>query len=87
MTVGVPVIASNRGALPEVTGGAAQVIEPDDIAGLAAAMRRYLDDPAAAAAAVERGLARARAYSWDASAATLLDLYRTLTARRTAAAR
>ena len=60
MTAGVPVIVSRRGALPEVAGDAAQIVEPDDVDGLAAAMRRYLDDPAAAAAATERGL-RARA--------------------------
>lgn len=82
MTVGVPAIVSNRGALPEVAGGAAQIIEPEDAGGLAGAMRRYLDDPPAAAAATARGLARAREYSWDASAATLVDLYRRLAAGR-----
>lgn len=75
MTVGVPTIVSRRGALPDVAGGAAQIIEPDDIQGLAAAMKRYLDDPAAAAAATARGLARARQYSWDASARTLHAAY------------
>ena len=78
MTVGVPVIVSNRGALPEVAGDAAQIVEPEDVSGLAAAMRRYLDDPSAAAAATTRGFARARAYSWDASAATLMKLYATI---------
>jgi glycosyltransferase involved in cell wall biosynthesis len=79
MTVGVPVIVSNRGALPEVTGGAAQVVEPDDMEGLANAMRRYLDDSSGAAAiAAAHGMARARAYSWDASAATLLERYHAL---------
>jgi glycosyltransferase involved in cell wall biosynthesis len=82
MTVGVPVIVSNRGALPEVTGGAAQVVEPEDADGIAAAMRRYLEDGDAAARAIERGLTRARAYSWAASAAALLDLYRELIAAR-----
>lgn len=75
MTAGVPVIASRRGALPEVAGDAAQFVEPDDIAGLARAMKRYLDDPAAAAAATAKGLARARQYSWTASADTLLAAY------------
>jgi glycosyltransferase involved in cell wall biosynthesis len=75
MTVGVPAIVSRRGALPEVAGDAAQMIEPDDVAGLAAAMKRYLDEPAVAAAAVERGLRRARLYSWDASAQALLAAY------------
>jgi alpha-1,3-rhamnosyl/mannosyltransferase len=79
MTVGVPVIVSNRGALPEVAGGAAQVVEPDDATGLAAAMCRYLTDArGAAAAAIRDGLARARHYSWDASAARLLERYRRL---------
>ena len=79
MTAGVPVIVSNRGALPEVTGGAAQVIEPDDVEGLADAMRRYLDDTrGASTTAAKQGLARAQQYSWDASAAALLERYRGL---------
>jgi glycosyltransferase involved in cell wall biosynthesis len=77
MTAGVPAIVSNRGALPEVTGGAAQIVEPDDAGGLAGAMRRYLDDSTGAAAlAAVQGFARSRHYSWDASAAALLDRYR-----------
>ena len=75
MTIGVPAIISNRGALPEVAGDAAQVLEPDDVPGLAAAMKRYLDDPASVSAATERGLRRARQFSWDASARTLLATY------------
>ena len=75
MTAGVPVIVSNRGALPEVAGDAAQIVEPDDVQGLAEAMKRYLDDPACAAAATERGLRRSRDYTWDASARTLLAAY------------
>jgi glycosyltransferase involved in cell wall biosynthesis len=79
MTVGVPVIVSNRGALPEVTAGAAQVVDADDVGGFAEAMGRYLDESnGAAATAATQGPARARHYSWDASAATLLDRYRDL---------
>jgi glycosyltransferase involved in cell wall biosynthesis len=75
MTAGVPAIVSRRGALPEVAGDAAQIVEPVDVQGLADAMKRYLDEPAAVAAATERGLRRARQYSWDASAQTLLAAY------------
>ena len=79
MTVGVPVIVSNRGALPEVTGGAARVLEPDDVGGFADAMALYLDDDrGAATSAAKHGVMRAQQYSWDASAAALLDRYRTL---------
>ena len=82
MTVGVPVIVSDRGALPEVAGGAGQIVPAEDADALAAALRRYLVEPGAAAQAVERGLARARQYSWDASAATLVGLYERLALRR-----
>jgi glycosyltransferase involved in cell wall biosynthesis len=75
MTVGVPVIVSRRGALPEVAGDAAQIVEPEDAAGFAAAMTRYLTDAGAVADAVQRGIARARVYSWDVSAKTLLTAY------------
>jgi glycosyltransferase involved in cell wall biosynthesis len=82
MTLGVPAIVSRRGALPEVAGDAAVTIEPEDVDGLTAAMRKYIDDPAAAAAAIERGWRQARTYSWDASARALLDVYRQAIARR-----
>lgn len=78
MTIGVPVIVSDRGALPEVAGGAAQVVDADDVDGFATAIMRYLDDASVAQSAVERGFARARHYSWDASAARLLERYRQL---------
>ncbi|HTM25383.1 MAG TPA: glycosyltransferase family 1 protein [Vicinamibacterales bacterium] len=73
MTVGVPVIVSNRGALPEVAGDAGPAIAPEDAQGFARAMARYLTDPGAVRAATDQGLTRSRAYSWDASARTLLD--------------
>lgn len=82
MTAGVPVIVSTGGALPEVVGDAAAAIPPDDANGFAEAMARYLTEPAAVAAAVANGLARAREYSWDASARTLLQVYRDAIARQ-----
>jgi glycosyltransferase involved in cell wall biosynthesis len=83
MTVGVPVIVSNRGALPEVTEGAAQIVEAEDAVGFADAMRRYLDDTGdAASTAIRQGLARARNYSWDASARTLITVYIDVLRRR-----
>jgi glycosyltransferase involved in cell wall biosynthesis len=82
MTVGLPVIVSDRGALPEVLGGAGQVVSADDAGGLAAAMQRYLDDPAAAAEAIRRGLDRAKAFSWDATADTLATAYTTVMRER-----
>lgn len=87
MAAGVPVVVTRAGALPEVVGDAGFVVERDDAEGLAAAMHGILTQPAAAARAAERGIQRARHYSWDASAALLLDAYRQAIARRRAKTR
>jgi alpha-1,3-rhamnosyl/mannosyltransferase len=76
MATGVPAIVSDRGALPEVGGDAVQVVKAEDVDGFAAAMRLYLTTPGAAEQAIARGIVQARRYSWDSSAAALLQRYR-----------
>jgi glycosyltransferase involved in cell wall biosynthesis len=68
MASGVPVVAADRAALPEVAGGAALLFDPDDPAAVAAALERVLYDDALAADLRERGRARARRFTWRATA-------------------
>lgn len=75
MTTGVPVIAADRGALPEVAGDAAIFFEPDDARALEAAMYTLLTDPARRQSMRERGWQRAQAFDWRASAARLRDAW------------
>ena len=75
MTLGIPVVASNRGSLPEVIGSAAPMVNPDDPDALAAAIAHVLDDPAAAASGVAAGLQRAREFSWARTAQRVYNLY------------
>ena len=75
MTIGVPVVAADRGALPEVVGDAGLLVEPDADA-LAQAMKRILDDPALAGRLRDAGIERAKRFTWEASAARLMDVYR-----------
>ncbi len=75
MALGVPVVASNRGALPEVVGDAGLLVAPDDTRGLAAAIAAVLDDPARAAAMSARGLVHAAGFTWDAAAHALRSAY------------
>ncbi len=82
MTLGVPVVASNRGSLPEVLDGSGLLVEPDDSEGMATAMRSVLDDPAQRHRMTTSGLVRARAYSWDDSARRLYEAYAAGVARR-----
>ena len=76
MASGVAVVASRSGALPEVVGDAAWLVEPGDVAGLAAALATLRDDPARRRQLAEAGRRRARRYAWAEVAARQLDLYR-----------
>jgi glycosyltransferase involved in cell wall biosynthesis len=75
MTVGVPVVAANRGALPELLDGVGTLIEPDDADALARTLRDLLSDPGRAQASADRGLLRAREYTWTATAKRVMDVY------------
>jgi glycosyltransferase involved in cell wall biosynthesis len=66
LAAGVPVVAADRGALPEVCGDAALLVDPLDAEAVASALERVLDDPAPWRAA---GPPRAAPLTWAATAA------------------
>jgi glycosyltransferase involved in cell wall biosynthesis len=82
MTLGVPVVASNRGALPEVIGSAGILIDPEDANALAAAIARVLDEPSLRRQMEEAGPARAAEFTWRLSADRLYDAYQAVHHRR-----
>jgi glycosyltransferase involved in cell wall biosynthesis len=69
MASGTPVITSNVSSLPEVVGDAALCVDPHDTVGLAAAMERVFMDDGLAGELRARGLARAKCFSWERTAA------------------
>jgi UDP-glucose:(glucosyl)LPS alpha-1,2-glucosyltransferase len=71
LAAGAALIASPRGALPEVAGEAARYAEPDEPGALAASMVALAEDPAARAALGAAGLARAREFDVGRVAARL----------------
>jgi glycosyltransferase involved in cell wall biosynthesis len=75
MTVGVPVIAANRGALPEVLGDAGILVEADDPEALADAMERMTTDTMLARTLAATGVRRTRLFDWGASARSLRAAY------------
>lgn len=75
MTCGAPVIASDRGSIPEVAGDAALVTDVDDIAGFARFIEQVLGSPAEADRLRELGYARAAQFSWDKTAREVLEVY------------
>jgi len=75
MACGVPVVASNTSAVPEVCGDAALLVDPEDPGAVAEAMGRVLMDPALAARLRAAGLARAARFTWEAAALATRDTY------------
>jgi glycosyltransferase involved in cell wall biosynthesis len=74
MARGVPVIASNRSALPEVAGDAALLIDPIDTQALATAMQRLID-PHERDALTQKGLLRAAEFTWNSTAEKTWAVY------------
>ena len=75
MTVGVPVVAAGRGALPEVLGDAGLLVDPDDPDHMASAIAQMLVDDELAARSASKGLIRSRHFDWQRTAHGVLDAY------------
>ena len=75
MASGTPVVATTAGAVPEVAGGAAVLVEPGDPEALAEGIREALRDRERLVAA---GLERARRFTWEKTARRTLEVYREL---------
>lgn len=76
MAAGTPVSCSNRGALPEVAGGAALLFDPDDVDGLSLLLARMDADDALCESLRARGRERAAPFTWRRCAEETLATYR-----------
>lgn len=72
MACGVPVVTSRASCLPEVAGDAALLVDPYNETELAHAMMKALTESALRANLIERGLRRAREFTWERCAAETL---------------
>jgi glycosyltransferase involved in cell wall biosynthesis len=74
MACGTPVVASRRGALPEVVGDAGLLVDPEDERALAAALTRVLSGELDRETLARAGLARAREFTTERTAGRVVDL-------------
>ena len=75
MTIGVPVVSSNRGALPEVLGEAGLLIDPLNSTTIAEAITQILTDNSLMTQCITRGIDQAKLFTWKASAEALYAAY------------
>ena len=82
MSAGVPVLASNRGSLPEVIASGGLLLEPDDVDAWTSAIDRVTRDDGWARELGCAGLERAKMFTWEGTAARLGQAYREALTRR-----
>jgi glycosyltransferase involved in cell wall biosynthesis len=78
MAVGVPVVATAAGAVPEVVGDAAELVAPGDPEALAGALESVLVDPARRDRLIAAGRDRVAYFSGDRAADGLVGAYQRL---------
>jgi glycosyltransferase involved in cell wall biosynthesis len=76
MACGTPVVTSMTSSLPELASGAAALVDPTDVAALAAALSALLADAPRRAEMRRAGIERARGYSWERTAAATYAVMR-----------
>ncbi len=75
MASGTPVVTSNVSSLPEVAGDAALLVDPYDPEAIAGGILKVLTDAGVRRELRQKGLARAREFSWEASVRRVREIY------------
>src|SRR5688572_18970712 len=82
MASGLPVIASRVASIPELTGDAAILLDPDDDRGWIDAIIRLATDDELRRELAARGIARAALFTWARTARGTMEVYHNVAARR-----
>lgn len=75
MAHGVPVLSSTRGALPEVCGDAALLVDPYHVDGIAQALASLIRDESLRGRLAEAGRARAAQFPWERTVSEIWSVY------------
>jgi len=78
MASGVPVLTSNASALQEVSGDAALLVDPSDVASIAAGLHRLTEDQTLRDELIRKGLERSKEFTWENAVEQTWNVYREL---------
>jgi glycosyltransferase involved in cell wall biosynthesis len=78
MARGLPVLASNVSAMPEVAGDAALLVDPGDPTSIAEGLRRLTEDQPFRNRLAEQGLLRSAGFSWERTVEETWKVYQEL---------
>ena len=78
MACGVPVVTSRSSSLPEIVGDAGKLVNPWEARDIAQGIEEVLTEPGLKRSLIEKGLNRARGFSWLRTAAETLAVYRSV---------
>jgi glycosyltransferase involved in cell wall biosynthesis len=78
MAAGIPVLTSNRSALPEVAGDAAVLVDPERTENIAEALRSLTGDGALREVLSQKGRLRAARFTWDKACGQTWRIYQKL---------
>ncbi|MBI3999904.1 MAG: glycosyltransferase [Candidatus Omnitrophica bacterium] len=76
MACGTPVAASNAASIPEVVGDAGILFDATKVESIASAIKQVLKDSQLKEALRQKGLARAKEFSWEQTARTTMEVYK-----------
>jgi glycosyltransferase involved in cell wall biosynthesis len=82
MASGTPVIASRVSSLPEVTGSAAMLVNPENVFDIARGITEVLLNAELREELISRGRKQAARFSWRRTADEVLDVYEQIAPKR-----
>ena len=78
MSCGCPVITSNTSSLPEVTGKAGLLVNPENVDEISEAIYKVISDSGLRDRLVKEGFSQVEKFSWQKTAEKTLEVYKSL---------
>jgi glycosyltransferase involved in cell wall biosynthesis len=82
MSMGTPIVASNRTSIPEVVGDAGSIVDPENAEEIVSALAGLLSSPRLRDSSIARGKARAKRFDGIVTASRMIDVYAAAAAPR-----